>query len=93
MTEHLPKSCMSDIPKWQASIQYLYPGEAAMGRMQVYLASDVDAAVAAAEQRVIATAMQRIEALWSLDPSWDGTNWNNALTSALAAINTPREDN
>ena len=93
MTEHLPKSCMSDIPKWQASIQYLYPGEAAMGRMQVYLASDVDAAVAAAEQRVIATAMQRIEALWTEDPSWDGTNWNNALTSALAAINTPREDN
>jgi hypothetical protein len=82
---------MSDIPKWQASIQYLYPGEAAMGRMQVYLASDVDAAVAAAEQRVIATAMQRIEALWSLDPSWDGTNWNNALTSALAAINALRE--
>ena len=91
MTEHLPKSCMSDIPKWQASIQYLYPGEAVMGRMQVYLASDVDAAVAAAEQRVIAAAMQRIKALWTEDPSWDGTNWNNALHSALVTIDTHRE--
>ena len=45
----------------------------------------------ACEARVIAAAVQRIEALWSLDPSWDGTNWNNALTSALAAIDAPRE--
>lgn len=42
---------MSEIPKWQASIQYLYPGEATSGRMAVYLADDVDAAIAAAEQR------------------------------------------
>ena len=38
------------------------------------------------ESRATAGAVQRIEALWSFDPSWDGTNWNNALTSALAAI-------
>ena len=49
--------------------------------------------VARVEHRVIGEAVQRVEELWSLDPSWDGTNWNNALTSALAAINTPREDN
>lgn len=42
---------MSEIPKWQASIQYLYPGEATSGRTAVYLAADVDAAIAAAEQR------------------------------------------
>ena len=43
---------MSEIPKWQASIHFLYPGEATSGRMAVYLAADVDAAIAAAEQRV-----------------------------------------
>jgi hypothetical protein len=34
--------------------------------------------------------VQRVEALWSIDPSWDGTNWNNALHAAIAAI---KEDN
>jgi hypothetical protein len=43
---------MSEIPKWQASIHFLYPGEATSGRTAVYLAADVDAAIAAAEQRV-----------------------------------------
>ena len=38
-------------------------------------------------------AREAVESQWTEDPSWDGTNWNNALTSALAAINTPREDN
>ena len=38
------------------------------------------------EDRVSAAAVQRVEALWSLDPSWDGTNWNNALHAAIAAI-------
>jgi hypothetical protein len=38
------------------------------------------------EERVNAAAVQRVEALWSLDPSWDGTNWNNALHAAIAAI-------
>ena len=42
--------------------------------------------VARVEHRMIGEAVQRVEVLWSLDPSWDGTNWNNALTSALAAI-------
>ena len=48
--------------------------------------------VARVEHRVIGEAVQRVEELWSLDPSWDGTNWNNALTSALAAIDAPREE-
>lgn len=26
------------------------------------------------------------EELWSLDPMWDGTNWNNALTCVQEAI-------
>ena len=43
---------MSEIPKWQASIHFLYPGEATSGRTAVYLAADVDVAIAAAEQRV-----------------------------------------
>jgi hypothetical protein len=30
--------------------------------------------------------VQRVEALWSIDPSWDGTNWNNALHAAIAGI-------
>ncbi len=34
----------------------------------------------------IAAAVQRVEALWSIDASWDGTNWNNALHAAIAAI-------
>lgn len=38
------------------------------------------------QRDAIAAAVQRMEVLWSLDPSWDGTNWNNALTSALSAI-------
>ena len=46
----------------------------------------------ACEARIIAAAVQRMEALWALDPSWDGTNWNNALTSALSAINAPKEE-
>ena len=40
----------------------------------------------ACEDRAIAAAVQRIEALWSIDPSWDGTNWNNALHAATAVI-------
>jgi hypothetical protein len=43
---------MSEIPKWQASIHFLYPGEATSGRTAVHLAADVDVAIAAAEQRV-----------------------------------------
>ena len=43
------------------------------------------------QRDALAAAVRRMEVLWSLDPSWDGTNWNNALTSALAAIDAPRE--
>ena len=48
-----------------------------------------DAARVAYEQGqrdAIAAALQRMEVIWSLDPSWDGTNWNNALHAAIAAI-------
>jgi hypothetical protein len=31
-------------------------------------------------------AVQRVEELSSIDPSWDGTNWNNALHAAIAVI-------
>ena len=39
----------------------------------------------------LAAARESVESQWTEDPSWDGTNWNNALTSALAAIDAPRE--
>ncbi len=38
------------------------------------------------QRDALAAAMQRVEELWSIDPSWDGTNWNNALNAAIAAI-------
>jgi hypothetical protein len=38
------------------------------------------------QRDAIAAAVQRMEVLCSLDPSWDGTNWNNALHAAIAAI-------
>jgi hypothetical protein len=43
-------------------------------------------ALRACEDRITAAAVQRVEALWSIDPSWDGTNWNNALHAATDAI-------
>ena len=43
------------------------------------------------QRDALAAAVRRMEVLWSLDPSWDGTNWNNALSSALSAIDAPRE--
>ena len=48
--------------------------------------------VAEIKAEALAAAVQRMEALWSLDPSWDGTNWNNALTSVLAAIDASNEE-
>ncbi len=45
---------MTDMRRWQASINYLYPVDEKTslhpGRMEVYLASDAEAAIAAAEQ-------------------------------------------
>jgi hypothetical protein len=38
------------------------------------------------QRDALAAAMQRVEELWSIDPAWDGTNWNNALNAAIAAI-------
>ena len=39
----------------------------------------------------LAAAREAVESEWTEDPSWDGTNWNNALSSALSAIDAPRE--
>ena len=93
MTEHLPecpilKPCCDD----EEFPEHGFCGNF-VGRCLHCMAECICDALRACETRVIAAAVQRVEALWSLDPSWDGTNWNNALTSALAAINTPREDN
>ena len=40
----------------------------------------------------LAAARESVESQWTEDPSWDGTNWNNALASALASIDAPREN-
>ena len=49
--------------------------------------------VAEIKAEALAAAVQQIKALWTEDPSWDGTNWNNALHSALVTIDTHRESN
>lgn len=36
-------------------------------------------------------AREAVEQEWTEDPSWNGTNWNNALTVAIAAIDALRE--
>ena len=36
-------------------------------------------------------ARDAVEMAWTDDPSWDGTNWNNALYDAIAAIDALRE--
>ena len=54
-------------------------------------AEKVAAAYRLGQRDAIDAAMQRIKALWTEDPSWDGTNWNNALHSALVTIDTHRE--
>ena len=40
------------------------------------------------QRDALAAAVQQVEALCSLDPSWDGTNWNNALHAAIAALDS-----
>ena len=49
-------------------------------------AEKVAAAYLLGQRDALTAAVQRVEAMWLLDPSWDGSNWNIALTSALAAI-------
>ena len=39
----------------------------------------------------LAAAREAVESQWTEDPSWDGTNWNNALHAAIAAIDTPQD--
>ena len=45
----------------------------------------------ACEQRVLDAAREAVEQEWTEDPSWNGTNWNNALTVAIDAIDALRE--
>lgn len=43
------------------------------------------------EKRVLDQARLAIEAQWTDDPSWDGTNWNNALYEAMRSVDALRE--
>lgn len=45
----------------------------------------------ACEQRVLDAAREAVDREWTVDPSWDGTNWNNALSVAIDAIDALRE--
>ena len=38
------------------------------------------------QRDALTAAVQQVEAMWLLDPSWDGTNWYIPLTSDLADI-------
>lgn len=40
----------------------------------------------AAAEVMRAACVAAVEALWSEDPMWAGTNWNNALDEAIAAL-------
>ena len=55
------------------------------------LVNEREAGYSEGKRDAIDAAVQRIKALWTEDPSWDGTNWNNALHSALVTIDTHRE--
>ena len=87
MTDHLPEcgyspgqpgfgGINSGIPSTQP---YLAPSPCICDRLR------------ACEQRVLDAARDAVEAVWADDPSWDGTNWNNALYDAIAAIDALRE--
>ena len=41
----------------------------------------------------VQAARDAVEMAWTDDPSWNGTNWNNALHEALVAIDTLRGNN
>ena len=77
MTEHLPE-CHQ--PKYLNQVMW-----GSISRDEPFVPCICDA-LRACEERVSDAAVQRVEALCSLDPSWDGTNWNNALHAAIAAI-------
>ena len=85
MSEHLPECPKSGCPacyeqgKHDCALTHAIRGLKDMNRIAARGYDD-------GQRDALAGAVQRIEALWSFDPSWDGTNWNNALTSALAAI-------
>ena len=91
MTEHLPecpilKPCCDDVE----FPEHGFCGNF-VGRCLHCMAECICDALRSCEARVIGEAVQRIKALWTEDPSWDGTNWNNALHSALVTIDTHRE--
>jgi hypothetical protein len=39
-----------------------------------------------AYNQALRDAVKAVEAEWTDDPSWDGTNWNNALSVAKEVI-------
>ena len=86
MTEHLTecpilKPCCDDVE----FPEHGFCGNF-VGRCLHCMAECICDALRSCEARVIGEAVQRIKALWTEDPSWDGTNWNNALHAAIAAI-------
>ena len=85
MSEHLPECPKSGCPacyeqgKHDCALTHAIRGLKDMNRIAARGYDD-------GHHDALAAAVQRVEAMWLLDPSWDGTNWNIALTSALAAI-------
>jgi len=94
MTEHLPECWAkheSDPPAWCICDELRACEErVATAFNQVWERFSLDQFDAGYAAAVVAS-VQRIKALWTEDPSWDGTNWNNALHSALVTIDTHKE--
>jgi hypothetical protein len=87
MTEHLPECRLSE----PCDIDIAEHGFCSMQVEEQFfcihcMGECICEGLRSCEQRVIDAAVQRVEALWSIDPSWDGTNWNNALHAATDAI-------
>lgn len=60
--------------------------------MKDLVSDDWDRAYREGYVDALGAAREAVESVWTLDPSWDGTNWNNALYEALAAIDALREE-
>ena len=81
MTDHLPEC---PVPGMDAAHGPLHPEDAEANCICIELR--------ACEQRALDAAREAVEREWTEDPSWDGTNWNNALTVAMDAIDALREE-
>lgn len=99
MTQHLPE-CNQRETVWQKAH---YSGvecicDALRACEQRMLDDDVLAAAHHGQKgyeigfrKGLDAAREAVETVWTDDPSWDGTNWNNALYEALAAIDALKE--